>query len=59
MVGKEALKTVYNIITDILNKKKNRFSEARGNILENIRKMTGPGLELKREAQVEKCYISR
>jgi len=57
-VGKEALKTGSNIITAILNKEpkqpvgaifKNRFSEAKGNLQEKIRKMTGSGLDLKRK----------
>jgi len=46
-VGKEALKTVSNIITDILNKEpekltgnifKTRFSQAKGSLEENIKK---------------------
>ena len=57
-VGKETLKTGSNIITAILNKEpkqpvgaifKNRFSEAKGNLQEKIRKMTGSGLDLKRK----------
>jgi len=57
-VGKEALKTGSNIITDILNKEqeqhvgaifKNRFSEAKGNLQEKIKRMTGSGLDLKRK----------
>jgi len=67
-VGKEALKTGSNIITDILNKEpeqpvgtifKNLFIEAKGNLQEKIRKMTGSGLDLKREAQVEKGSVSK
>jgi hypothetical protein len=55
-VGKDALKTGSNIITDIPNKEpehpvvaifKNRSSQAKGNLEENIKKMTGPGLGLK------------
>jgi len=46
-VGKEALKTFSNIVTDILNKEteepvganfKNRFSEANGNLQDKIEK---------------------
>jgi len=57
-VGKEALKTVSNKITDILNKEteqpvgaifKNRFSEAKDNLQEKLKKMTGSGLDLKRK----------
>jgi len=49
-VGKEALKTGSNIITDMLNKEpkqpardifKNRFIEAKDNLEEKIKKMTG------------------
>jgi len=62
-VGKEAFKTGSNIITDILNKEpeqpvdaifKNRFSEAKGNLQEKIKKMTGSGLDLKRKRKSEK-----
>jgi len=61
-VGKEALKTGSNIITDILNKEpeqpvgnifKNRFSEAKGNLEEKIKKMTWPGLVLKRKRELK------
>lgn len=57
-VGKEALKTGSNIITDMLNKEpeqpvgsifKNRFIEAKGNLEQKIKKMTGSGLSLKRK----------
>ena len=57
-VAKEALKTGSNIITDILNKEpeqpvgaifKNRFSEAKGNLQEKNKNMTGSGLDLKRK----------
>ena len=56
--GKEALKTGCNTITDILKKEpeqpvgaifKNRFSEAKGNLQEKIKKMMGSGLDLKRK----------
>ena len=49
-VGKEALITGSHVITDILNKEpgqpagdifKTRFSEAKGNLEEKIKKMTG------------------
>lgn len=62
-VGKEALKTGSNIITDILNKEpeqpvgdifKTRFSEARGNLEGKIKKMTGSGLGLKRKRNPKK-----
>ena len=57
-VGKEALKTGSNIITDMLNKDpeqpvrnifKNRFIEAKDNLEQKIKKMTGSGLGLKRK----------
>ena len=57
-VGKEALKTGYNIITDMLNKQpkqhvgdifKNLFIEAKDNLEQKIKKLTGPGLSLKRK----------
>jgi len=62
-VGKEALKTGSNIITDILNKEpeqpvgdifKSRFTEAKGNLEQKIKKMTGSGLRLKRKRQSKK-----
>jgi hypothetical protein len=62
-VGKEALKTGSNIITDILNKEpeqpvgnifKNRFEEAKGNLQEKIKNMTGSGLGLKRKRKFKK-----
>ena len=62
-VGKEALKTGSNIITDILNKEpeqpvgnifKTRFSEAKGNLEDKIKKMTGSGLGLKRKRKPKK-----
>ena len=52
-VGKEALKTGSNIITDMLNKEpeqpvrvifKNLFIEAKDNLVQKIKKMTGSGL---------------
>lgn len=63
-VGKEALKTGSNIITDILNKQpeqpvgnifKNRFTEAKDNLEEKIKKMTGSGLGLKRKRKAKKA----
>jgi len=51
-VGKDAMKTGSNIKNDILNKEpeqhvgfKNLFSEAKGNLQEKIKKMTGSGLD--------------
>jgi hypothetical protein len=55
-VGKEALKTGSNILTDLLNKVpdqqvgqilKSRFDEAKDNLEHKIKKMTGSGLCLK------------
>ena len=57
-IGKGALNTGSNIITDIFNKEpeqpvcaifKNRFIEAKGNLQEKIKKMEGSGLDLKRK----------
>ena len=65
-VGKEALKTSSHIITDILNKEpeqpvddifKTRFSEAKGNLEQKIKKMTGCGLGLKRKRQSKKVCL--
>ena len=62
-VGKEALKTGSNIITDILNKDpeqpacnifKNLFMEAKGNLQEKIKNTTGSGLGLKRKRKLKK-----
>ena len=62
-VGKEALKTGSNIITDILNKGpeqpmgnvfRNRFNEGKNNLKQKIKKMTGSGLGLKRKRQTKK-----
>jgi hypothetical protein len=62
-VGKEALKTGSNIITDILNKEleqpvgenfKNHFGEAKNNLEDRIKKMMGPGLGLKRKRKPKK-----
>jgi len=62
-VGKEALKTGSGIINDILNKEpeqpvgaifKNRFNQAKGNVEENITKMAGSGLALKRKRKSKK-----
>ena len=59
-VGKEALKTGSHIITDILNKEpeqpvgdifKSRFIEAKGNLEQKIKMITGSGLGLKRKRQ--------
>jgi len=67
-VGKEALKTGSNIITDILNKEpeqlvgnifKTRFSEAKGNLEDKIKKMTWSGLGLKRKSKNKKASVSR
>ena len=64
VVGKEALKTGSHIITDILNKEpeqpvgdifKNRFGEAKHNLQEKIKKMTGSGLGLKRRRKLKKA----
>ena len=61
-VGKETLKTVSHIITDILNKEreqpasdifKTHFSEAKCNLEEKIIKMTGSGLGLKRKRKAK------
>jgi len=58
-VRKEALKSVSNIATDILNKEpeqpvgaifKTCFCEAKGNLEGKIKMMKGPGLDLKRNA---------
>jgi hypothetical protein len=63
-VGKEALKTGSNIITDILNKDpekpvrdifKSRFGEAKGNLEDKMKKMTGSGLGLKRKRMTKKA----
>jgi hypothetical protein len=62
-IGKEALKTGSNIITDILNKErerpvgnifKNRFEEAKDNLQEKMKNTTGSGLGLKRKRKFEK-----
>ena len=62
-VGKEALKTGSHIMTDILNKEpeqplgdifRSRFSEAKGNLEQKIKKMTGSGLRLKTKRQPKK-----
>ena len=62
-VGKEALKTGSNIITDILNREpeqpvgnifKNRFEKAEDNLQEKIKIMTVSGLGLKRKRKFEK-----
>jgi len=64
VVGKEALKTGSHIITDILNKEpeqpvgdisKNHFCEAKNNLQEKIKKVTGSGLALKRKRKLEKA----
>jgi len=63
-VGKEAIKTGSNIITEILNKEreqpvgnifKTRFSEAKGNLEEKIKKMVGSGSGLKRQRKPKKA----
>jgi len=52
-VGKEALKTGSNIITDMVNKEpeqsvgsifKNLFSEPKDSLEQKIKKMAGPGI---------------
>ena len=62
-VGKEALKTGSNVITYILIKEteqpmgnifKSRFSEAKGNFEDKIKKMTGSVLGLKRKRKPKK-----
>ena len=62
-VGKETLKTGSHIMNDILNKEpeqpvgdifRTRFSEAKGNLQQKIKKMTGSGLSLKRKRQPKK-----
>ena len=64
-IGKEALKTGSNIFTDILNKQedqqfgdilKSRFGEAKGNLKQRIKTMTGSGLRLKRKQQSKKLH---
>ena len=59
-VGKEALKTGSNIITDMLNKEpeqpvrnifKNRFIEAKDNLEQKIKKITVSGLGYKENAR--------
>jgi len=59
-LGKEALKTDSNIITDILNKEpeqlvgdifKTRFGKAKDKPEEKIKKMTGSDLGLKRKRE--------
>jgi len=63
-VGKEAFKTGSIIITDIFNKEpkqpvsdifKNRFIEAKDNLEQKIKKMTGSGLSLKRKRKSKKA----
>ena len=67
-VGKEALKTGSNILTDILNKQpeepvgeifKSRFGEAKDNLEQKIKKMTGSGLGLKRKRSPKKAQSQR
>jgi hypothetical protein len=62
-VGKEALKTGSNIITYILNKEseqpvcsifKKRFSQAKGNLEEKLKKMTWFCFALKRKRKLKK-----
>jgi len=64
-VGKEALKTGSNILTDLLNKEpeqqvgqiiKSRFDEGKGNLEHKIKKMTGSGLCLKRKRKPKKAH---
>jgi hypothetical protein len=63
-VGKEALKTGSNVITDNLNKEteqpvgnifKNRFGETKDNLEQKIKNMTRSGLGLKRKRKVKKA----
>jgi len=63
---KRGLKTGSNIITDILNKEpkqpvgsilKNRFIQAKGNLEEKIKKMTGSGLALKRKRKAKSLNL--
>jgi hypothetical protein len=65
-VGKDALKTGSNILTDIRNKQpeqpvgyifKNRFGDAKDNLEEKIKKMTGSGLGLKRKRKPKRLSI--
>jgi len=65
-VGKEALKTGSNIVTDMLNKEpeqpvgntfKNRFIEAKDNLEQKIKKVTGPSLSLKRNRKFKKAHF--
>ena len=65
-VGKEALKTGSHIITNFLNKDpeqpvcdifKNRFGEAKNNLQEKIKNMTGSGLGLKRKRKLKKLSL--
>jgi len=60
------LKTESHIITDILNKEpeqpvgdifKNRFVEAKNNLQEKIKTMTGSGLGLKRKRKLKKLSL--
>ena len=65
-VGKEALKTGSNIITDILSNEseqpvgaifKNRFHQAKGNLEQKIKNMTGSGLSLKRKRKSKRTQF--
>jgi hypothetical protein len=65
-VGKEALKTGSNIITDLLSNEseqpvgaifKNRFHQAKGNLEQKIKNMTGSGLGLKRKRKSKKAQL--
>lgn len=65
-VGREALKTGSNIFTDLLNKQqgqqvgdilKSRFGEAKDNLEDKIKKMTGSGLCLKRKRRSKKVHL--
>jgi hypothetical protein len=65
-VGKEALKTGSNIITDILSNEseqpvgaifKNRFHQAKGNLEQKIENMTGSGLSLKRKRKSKRAQL--
>jgi hypothetical protein len=65
-VGKEALKTGFNMLADLLNKQpdqpvgnilKSRFGEAKTNLEHKIKNMTGAGLRLKRKRKRGKPHL--
>jgi hypothetical protein len=66
-VVREALSSGANILTDMLNKDpeqpvgtifKKRFREAKGNLQQKIKKMTGSGLTLKRKRKSKTVHSS-